>query len=309
VGASARAGAEDVTRARADLLAALGRQRYDWIVELRGDEWTASALIRQVRPVRRFDRGSVRIADWLRGRGGRRSAGGPDVMHEIETNLRVVAGESWTTARLETEPPLFPGASEALRDAVRRLAPALDVGAPYVVLQLGASWAPRAWSAERFGAVAARLRAAYHASIVVLGTADDASLESAFVSGGGPSDAAFFFGTLSLPEVGELLRHARLFVASDGGLAHLAGAYGTPTLALFGPQNPARFGPRGRRVIILHHPVACYPCAQTICVRPEQPCVNLISVEEASSAAAALWSAAGDPRGTAGAAHAPPAAP
>lgn len=292
VGATALTGANEVARARADLLGALGGHRYDWIVELRGDEWTAGGLVHRIRPARRLDRGSVRIADWARGRGGRRSARGPGVTHEIDTNLRVVAGESWTTARAETEPPVFPGASEALRDAVRRLAPTLDVGAPYVVLHLGASWAPRAWSADRFGAVAARLRAAYHASIVVLGTADDASLESAFVSGGGPSDASFFFGTLSLPEVGELLRRARLFVGSDGGLAHLAGAYGTPTLALFGPQNPARFGPRGRRVIILHHPVACYPCAQTICVRPEHPCVNLVSVEEASAAAATLWSAA-----------------
>jgi ADP-heptose:LPS heptosyltransferase len=165
----------------------------------------------------------------------------------------------------------------------------LDLGKPYIVIQLGATWTPRAWRAEQFGAVAARLRAAYDAHVVVLGAAEDARLRDRFVTGGGPSDASCFWGTLSIPALGALLRRARLFVGSDGGIAHLAAACGTPSVVLFGPQNPARFRPWGPSVRVLHHPVDCYPCAQVVCVRPENPCVNLNSVEEALAAAKGLW--------------------
>ena len=168
------------------------------------------------------------------------------------------------------------------------------------LIQLGATWGPRAWRAERFGAVAAALRAAYDASIVVIGAAEDSALRAAYVAGGGPEESASFFGTLSIPAVGALLRRAGLFVGSDGGMAHLAAACGTPSLVLFGPQNPARFAPRGTDIAVLHRPVECFPCAQVVCVRPENPCVNLTTVEEAVAAAKRLWSASARRAGSTG---------
>jgi ADP-heptose:LPS heptosyltransferase len=56
-------------------------------------------------------------------------------------------------------------------------------------------------------------------------------------------------------------------------------------IALFGPQLPERFGPGSARSIVLHHRIDCCPCAQRVCVRPEDPCVNLITVEEVLAAA------------------------
>ena len=44
-----------------------------------------------------------------------------------------------------------------------------------------------------------------------------------------------------------LASRARLFIGVDSGPTHLAAAAGTPTLALFGPTDPARFGPVGPR--------------------------------------------------------------
>lgn len=48
-----------------------------------------------------------------------------------------------------------------------------------------------------------------------------------------------------------LASRAALFVGADTGPTHLAAAAGTPTVALFGPTDPARFGPVGPRVRIL----------------------------------------------------------
>ena len=278
------------TEARAGLLRSLAGRPHDWIVEFRGDEWTAGELLRAIRPARRFDRGTVRVRDWLSRRAGRlRGRRAPPPLHEVESNLALLEG---AIARWPDEPrveaPPWPHAALELARIARELAPGFDPAKPYVVLQLGATWGPRAWRAENFGAVAAALRAAYDAHVVVLGRAEDAPLRDRFTAAGGPSDGAFFWGTLSIPALGALLRRARLFVGSDGGVAHLAAACGAPSVVLFGPQNPARFRPWGPGVRVLHHPVDCYPCAQVVCVRAENPCVNLVTVEEVLNAAKAI---------------------
>ena len=59
---------------------------------------------------------------------------------------------------------------------------------------------------------------------------------------------------LSLAEVAEELRHCRLFVGNDSGITHIAAYWGTPTVALFGPTDPAVWGPVGRRVQVVRKP-------------------------------------------------------
>jgi len=46
------------------------------------------------------------------------------------------------------------------------------------------------------------------------------------------------------------LAQAALYVGNDSGITHLAAAVGTPVLALFGPTDPAIWGPRGPHVRI-----------------------------------------------------------
>jgi heptosyltransferase-1 len=54
--------------------------------------------------------------------------------------------------------------------------------------------------------------------------------------------------SLSFAGLARVIRAAALFVAGDTGPLHLADALGTPTVALFGPTDPARNGPyRDRR--------------------------------------------------------------
>jgi heptosyltransferase-3 len=48
---------------------------------------------------------------------------------------------------------------------------------------------------------------------------------------------------LTLPQTAALLAQARLYVGPDTVVTHMAAALGTPTVALFGPSNPVRWGP------------------------------------------------------------------
>lgn len=50
-------------------------------------------------------------------------------------------------------------------------------------------------------------------------------------------------GRLTIGPLIELFRRCRLFIGSDSGPMHLAAAAGAPIVALFGPTDPARWGP------------------------------------------------------------------
>lgn len=50
-------------------------------------------------------------------------------------------------------------------------------------------------------------------------------------------------GELTLPMLGALLSQAAIYVGPDTVATHMAAALGTPTVALFGPSNPVKWGP------------------------------------------------------------------
>jgi heptosyltransferase-3 len=81
----------------------------------------------------------------------------------------------------------------------------------------------------------------------------------------GPSEAldeAVRFDDLY--ELGCWLATASLYVGNDSGITHLAAAVGTPVVALFGPTDPAIWGPRGERVRILSGELAAMPVEQVL---------------------------------------------
>lgn len=101
-----------------------------------------------------------------------------------------------------------------------------------------------------------------------------------------------FDGRLSFAQLADLLRHARVYVGPDTVTTHLAAACGTPMLALFGPTDPVRWGPRpasrgqdgflspyvpyvshapvqrrGSVRLLQHDRLPCVPCHQEGCDR------------------------------------------
>jgi heptosyltransferase-1 len=111
----------------------------------------------------------------------------------------------------------------------------------YVVLSPGGGWRSKCWPAERFGALCNKLRESQGLRCIVnIGPGDD-DLAAPLVAASG--DAAPFVYRGSLGELMALLRNAACVVGGDTGPLHLAAALGAPTVALFGPTDPARNGP------------------------------------------------------------------
>lgn len=88
---------------------------------------------------------------------------------------------------------------------------------------------------------------------VMSGSAPERSLglEIAARSRAGLDGALVLAGELDLLESAAVAARALAYVGPDTGLSHLAAATGVPTIAIFGPTNPARYAPRGERVTIL----------------------------------------------------------
>jgi heptosyltransferase-3 len=57
--------------------------------------------------------------------------------------------------------------------------------------------------------------------------------------------------SLPLPELAAVLAKCAAFLGHDSGISHLAAATGVPTMALFGPTEPAVWAPLGEKVSVI----------------------------------------------------------
>jgi ADP-heptose:LPS heptosyltransferase len=56
---------------------------------------------------------------------------------------------------------------------------------------------------------------------------------------------------VALPALAGLLAECRGYIGNDSGVTHLAGALGLPTIAVFGPTDPAVWAPPGMQVSVV----------------------------------------------------------
>ena len=115
-----------------------------------------------------------------------------------------------------------------------------------VVIHPGAAYPVRRWPAGRYAAVAAALRAA-GLDVVVSGGPAETRLAGRVAALAGLPPAADLSGRTSVLDLAALVAAARLVVCGDTGTGHLATAYRTPSVLLFGPVSPARWGPPPHR--------------------------------------------------------------
>jgi ADP-heptose:LPS heptosyltransferase len=122
--------------------------------------------------------------------------------------------------------------------------PAAGVPRGVTIVHPGAKSPARRW--PHFAAVARALAFRGH-DVVVTGSAGERDLAVEVARGAGLPPAAVLAGGTGLGELAALVAHARLLVSGDTGIAHLATAYRTPSVVLFGPMPPRRWGPPADR--------------------------------------------------------------
>jgi ADP-heptose:LPS heptosyltransferase len=149
------------------------------------------------------------------------------------------------------------------------------------------------WHVDRFGAVARALALGHGATIVLTGSTGDRALVDAVRGHLEGVPVVDLSGSLDLPTLGAVLSRLNVFVTGDTGPMHLASVLGVPTVALFGPSDPARYGPRGGHHRVLRVSLPCSPCGQ-VRLPPERcrghvpECMDGISVDAVVRAAEEL---------------------
>lgn len=188
------------------------------------------------------------------------------------------------------------------RDLLREIG--LDVDEPFVVFAPGAAYGrAKQWLPERFAELAHRLIEERGWSVVMVGAAADRAVcheidfhhRQGYGGQAGRRPASHrlnrlidFSGKSDLATLAGILAIARAVVSNDSGAMHLAGAVGTPVVALFGATNEARTsplaaGPDAPAPSILTHPVFCRPCMLRECPIDHR-CMRGISAERAFAA-------------------------
>jgi lipopolysaccharide heptosyltransferase II len=151
--------------------------------------------------------------------------------------------------------------SDAARTAVtKRLIDDLDwLGdVPLVIIHPGGgSGSPyedknKQWPVERQVRLANYLVRKHKVRLLLVGSAQDQTTAKDFV-GLMPVRVANWTGRVSLSEIGALGEMADLYIGNDTGPTHIAAAVGCPTLAIFGPSDPALSAPYGAegKVVVL----------------------------------------------------------
>lgn len=119
------------------------------------------------------------------------------------------------------------------------------------LIHAGAASGSRRWPAARFAAVARELSRRGH-QVLLTGSAAERAAVSTLARRAGLPAAAVTAGRTSLAQLASLAARARLVISGDTGMAHLAAAYGRPSVTLCGPVPPAEWGPpRHRRHQVL----------------------------------------------------------
>jgi len=124
-------------------------------------------------------------------------------------------------------------------------------GSKVLALAPVAATAAKTWAPERFAELAGRLLAEGGLCagwrLALVGGPGDARKAAALVEA--YPQALCIFDEPDLLTVHAALARCGAFIGNDSGLAHLAAAGGVPTLALFGPTDPRRYGPWGGAVV------------------------------------------------------------
>jgi heptosyltransferase-2 len=190
-------------------------------------------------------------------------------MHQGRYYQHLVAELGIPTGSLQPEVQVPVAALDQARQLV--MSAGWDGTQPLVVIAAGAAYGTaKRWLPRHFSQLIDDLARTEGARSVLVGSAADAETMRMILTSRAAADPApiDLTGRTTLPALAGVLALARACVSNDSGAMHLAGAIGTPLVALFGPTRETETAPltrAGGRAEVLANPVWCRPCMLREC--------------------------------------------
>ncbi|MBZ0273858.1 glycosyltransferase family 9 protein [bacterium] len=118
----------------------------------------------------------------------------------------------------------------------------------------------KSWPAGRWAEIVRRLLARGE-DVVLIGGADSVAFSGEVLKAVNDTRVRSVVGQHTLAQTGTTLSRAKLLVACDTGVTHLAHALGTPAVVLFGASDERKWGPPESTGTSVTSHVPCRPCS------------------------------------------------
>lgn len=267
--------------------------RFDAALILRDDHWWGGLLAAMAEIPRRLGFAHPDVAPFLTD-----PLPLPSGEHTALGNLRLVdallrIADHPTKIDLHRAPidhPLVLVTPEAAERHAAMLLASLDSARPIVAIHASAGVQVKLWDEERLALVADRLAEEYGAQIVLTGSQGDEGLTGA-VAAAMTTTPLDLTGRTNIPELIALYNHCALVIGPDSGALHMAVAADVPTIHLYGPADPVRFGPWGdpQRQRVISAGMHCARCGDLSPTRPRgAACMLAIGPDKVLAAAREL---------------------
>ncbi len=155
---------------------------------------------------------------------------------------------------------------------------------PLIILSPFSTWKGRNWRIERWLELIQWIRGEFQDyQIIIFGSAQEKRLYHEILV---IDSSVRFIAAKEFKEVLAFTQQAKLVVANDSMMTHIASFLGKPSISLFGPNIPDQFGAISMGSSNLYYPLECSPCRQgsgnSQCLRGYTTCVGLDEIKLSS---------------------------
>ncbi|WP_237387066.1 putative lipopolysaccharide heptosyltransferase III [Xenorhabdus sp. Sc-CR9] len=223
------------------LLSQLKKRKYDLIINL-ADQWY-SALVSKISgastrvafdfPKRQNFLWKICFSDLV-------STEGEESLHVVEQNLSALKPLNLPSIN-------FNVTMSYSEEDWRKVSDLLRIGGinhKYIVIHPASRWFFKCWNDRNMSETINALQADGHSIIVTSGTEErEKEMVERILSNCIKENILSLAGQITLPQLGALIAHAKLFIGVDSVPMHMAAALKTPCITLFGPSKLAFWHP------------------------------------------------------------------
>jgi len=142
-----------------------------------------------------------------------------------------------------------------------------------IAINPGGRWDTKRWPAEKYSYIINEFIKKPNVKIVILGDERDSNI-SKNIKSDNSSDIVDLAGKTNFIELTAILNSADILITNDSGTMHLADSLCVPIVALFGPTDPRKTGPKGKDAVVIRSKIQCSPCFNRVC--KENECMKSI---------------------------------
>lgn len=243
------------------LVLALRKKKYDLIVDLR------NSLFRYLAGAKAWNKPVLNLPE--------------EVVHKIDEHLSKIK-----TLGIKSEPKFYPiwisqiDADNALK-LVRKKG--ITDEEQVVCVSPGAKSYIKRWSEGGFAKVCDKLIEEFKVKVLFVGDEGDRLICERIINSM-KHYAVSVAGMTNLRELAWCIKRSKLLITNDSAPLHIAGSLGVPSIAIFGPTDHRKYGPRQGLGVALYKTLHCSPCEVALC-RYNLECMRAVTAEEVLEAA------------------------